>query len=120
MFPGLPRAICVMFDACRCYVIEGNMKRYLASALIVLLALTALILNPGGLGGQPAEAATAVAVGIDANSSGNTATSLGTIDTCRSVATGDIFTVDLFVQGVTGGVKGFDITIHSNPGAIRV
>ena len=95
------------------------MKRYLASALIVLLALTALILNTGGLGGQPAEAATAVAVGIDANSSGNTATSLGTIDTCRSVATGDIFTVDLFVQGVTGGVKGFDITIHSNPGAIR-
>jgi hypothetical protein len=95
------------------------MRRYLTPILVVLLALAALVMSSGGPGGQSAQAATAVAVGVDADPSGNTATTLGTIDTCRSVALGQIFTVDLFVQGVSGGITGFDITIHSNPGALR-
>ena len=40
-------------------------------------------------------------IGIDASSQGNTATSLGTIDSCASVATDDTFEVDVYVENVT-------------------
>lgn len=39
-------------------------------------------------------------VGIDANPAGNTATSLGEIDTCIEVSTGDIFDIDFFARDV--------------------
>lgn len=51
----------------------------------------------------PAYAAgnTADAVRIDADPSGNTATSLGPIETCREAATGDTFDVDVVIENVT-------------------
>jgi hypothetical protein len=42
-----------------------------------------------------------VSIGVDADPTGNTATSLGPIDSCVSVSTGDTFQVDLFVTDVT-------------------
>ena len=51
-------------------------------------------------GGQTGEASPGSTIGIDADPSGNTATSLGTIDSCISVATGDTFNVDLFITDV--------------------
>lgn len=44
---------------------------------------------------------TADAIRIDANASGNTATSLGKIQTCREVSTGDTFDVDVVIENVT-------------------
>ncbi len=41
------------------------------------------------------------AIGIDASSQGNAATSLGVIDSCVSVAKGQTFDVDVFVENVT-------------------
>jgi hypothetical protein len=40
-------------------------------------------------------------IGIDASSQGNAATSLGTIDSCISVATDHTFEVDVYVENVT-------------------
>ena len=39
-------------------------------------------------------------IGVDADPTGNTATSLGPIDSCVSVSTGDTFEVDIFVRDV--------------------
>ncbi|MGQ9674580.1 MAG: hypothetical protein ACUVX1_02820 [Chloroflexota bacterium] len=41
-----------------------------------------------------------VAIGVDVNPTGNSATSLGSIDSCVSVSTGDTFEVDIFVRDV--------------------
>jgi hypothetical protein len=41
-----------------------------------------------------------VTVGVDADPTGNTATSLGSIDSCIAVKKGDTFEIDLFVTGV--------------------
>lgn len=40
-------------------------------------------------------------VGVDANPAGNTATSLGAINSCISVNSTDVFYIDLFIQDVT-------------------
>jgi hypothetical protein len=42
-----------------------------------------------------------VSIGVDADPTGNTATSLGPIDSCVSLSTGDTIQVDLFVTNVT-------------------
>jgi subtilisin-like proprotein convertase family protein len=65
-------------------------------------------------------------LGIDADPSGNSANSLGTIDHCRSVDLGDTFTVDVLVKGVppyqpyAGGLGGFDIVFAFYPGRLGV
>ena len=67
------------------------------SSLLVafsLLAVAALAFLADG----KSQAVVDVLVGVDADSSGNTATSLGTIDTCRSVSQGETFDVDVWVQ----------------------
>src|SRR3990172_5345538 len=42
-------------------------------------------------------------VGVDTNSSGNGATSLGSIETCQSVSAGGTFTIDIFVDEIPAG-----------------
>lgn len=46
-------------------------------------------------------AAETTAVGVDVDSSGNTATSLGPINVCREVSVNDTFTIDVYIQDVT-------------------
>jgi hypothetical protein len=53
-------------------------------------ALTPVVIPPG-----------VNAVGIDADPTGNTATSLGDIDVCVSVTTGESFDIDVFITDVT-------------------
>jgi hypothetical protein len=76
------------------------MKMVLASVALagVVLALAA---SAGGVltGGHSAAQET-VTIGVDADPTGNTATSLGPIDSCLSVSTGDTFQVDVFVTDV--------------------
>ncbi len=76
------------------------MKMMLAGAALagVVLALTA---SAGGVLTRGYSAAQeGVTIGVDADPTGNTATSLGAIDSCLSVNTDDTFQVDVFVADV--------------------
>ena len=76
------------------------MKVMLASAALagVVLALAA---SAGGVVARGYSAAQeAVTIGVDVEPAGNTVTSLGPIDACISVSTGDTFQVDVFVTDV--------------------
>ena len=76
------------------------MRIMLASAALTAMML-ALAASAGGiLAGGYSAAQEAVTIGVDADPTGNTATSLGPIDSCVSVSTGDTFQVDLFVTDV--------------------
>ena len=67
-----------------------------------------------------------VNAGLDAQPEGNTATSLGTIDSCVSVAQGDEFQVDLFVQDVPpadagfAGLGGIAYNLRFDPAVVNV
>jgi hypothetical protein len=50
-------------------------------------------------------------IGVDANTTGNTATSLGTINGCISVNSTDSFSIDVFVEDVTN-LNSFDGTFR--------
>jgi len=68
----------------------------LAGALLAAAMLAAVILHGG-----ESMAQTRTSIGVDANPAESTATSLGPIDSCVSVSTGDTFDVDIFVKDVT-------------------
>jgi hypothetical protein len=74
--------------------------KLLAIALAVSLLATAV----GGwiLGGgeEATQASPAVTIGVDADPSGNTATSLGAIEATQTVACGETFEMDLFIRDV--------------------
>ena len=70
-------------------------KATVAGALVTMALLTAIIASNG-----ESTAQTPTVVGVDAEPTGNTATSLGPIESCVSVATGDTFEVDVFVMDV--------------------
>ena len=74
------------------------MKMMLASATLagVLLAMWAGAI----LHGKGSAAQVTVTIGVDVEPAGNTAISLGPIDSCLSVSTGDTFQVDVFVTDV--------------------
>ena len=59
------------------------------------------------------------AMGIDADPTGNEATSLGEIDLCVSVATGETFDVDIFVADVVD-LKGWQATFRYEASVLRV
>jgi len=76
------------------------MRTKLASVALagVMLALTAsagVVLDRGYSAAQET-----LTIGVDADPTGNTATSLGPITPCLSVSSGDTFQVDVFVAGV--------------------
>jgi hypothetical protein len=68
----------------------------------------------------------AVSVGIDADTTGNTPALVGTVDSCRSVSSGQRFDIDIFVKGVpplsgtTGGLAGFAYNFLFDPAVIHV
>ena len=68
----------------------------LAGAMLAAAMLAGVIVHGG-----ESMAQTQTSIGVDANPAGNTATSLGPIDSCVSVSTGDTFDVDIFVKDVT-------------------
>jgi hypothetical protein len=61
----------------------------------------------------------AAIVGVDTNTTGNTATTVGTIDRCVSVNPGNTFNIDLFVKDVTD-LNSWDGTLSFNETKIRV
>jgi len=68
----------------------------LAGVLLAAAMLAGVIVHGG-----ESMAQTRTSIGIDANPADSTATSLGPIDSCVSVSTGDTFDVDIFVKDVT-------------------
>jgi len=61
----------------------------------------------------------AAIVGVDTNTTGNTATTVGTIDRCVSVNPGNTFYIDLVVKDVTD-LNSWDGTLSFNETKIRV
>ena len=76
-------------------------------ALVILLAAFALSL-PGTTSAATTE------VGIDVDTTGNTATSLSTLERCRSVTAGSQFTIDIYVDEIQAGTDlgGFNYEIN--------
>ncbi len=62
---------------------------------------------------------TADAIHIDADPSGNTATSLGDIDACREVAVGEQFDIDLTIENVSS-LAAFSLTLTYEEGSLEV
>lgn len=75
-------------------------ERRLGAGLVALL-LAGTVLVAVGAAGTVGRAQEGVSMGVDADTTGNTATSLGSIASCSSVKTGDTFEVDIFVANVT-------------------
>jgi hypothetical protein len=77
------------------------MKVMLARVALAGVALALAALAGGVLTRGYGAAQEAVTIGLDADPTGNTATSLGPIESCLSVSTGDTFQIDVFVTDVT-------------------
>lgn len=75
------------------------MKMKFVGWVLASLSLAAAVSLAAVLGGETA-AQGPVTMGVDADPRGNTAASLGPIDSCVSVSRGDTFEVDLFITNV--------------------
>lgn len=76
------------------------MKVPLAAAVLAGVMLAAIAGTDGAFGRTESAAQVSIAIGIDADPAGNTATSLDPIDSCVSVSNGETFQVDLFATDV--------------------
>jgi hypothetical protein len=68
------------------------------------------------------QASSAVTLGLDANPQStpeNGATSLGSIETSRTVSSGDTFEVDIFIQDVTN-LAAWSMNVRYNPSVLRI
>jgi hypothetical protein len=72
----------------------------LVGTLLVAALLTAAMLAGVTVRGGESAAQTATSIGVDADPAGNTPTSLGSIDSCVSVSSGETFDIDVFVTDV--------------------
>jgi hypothetical protein len=70
----------------------------------------------------PVPTSTIETLGIDADPSGNTATSLGTIERCIEVSSGESFDIDVFVDAIPEDRElwGFSYNLHYDSGRLRV
>ena len=85
--------------------LEGGREAMRTKVLIIAVASALLIaaVVAWGVGGgsNTTLANPGVTVGLDTDPAGNTATSLGPIETSRTVACGDTFDVDVYISDVT-------------------
>jgi len=91
------------------------------TVILAALCLAAVALAWGILAGQGevTKGSPGVALGVDADPSGNTATSLGSIQAARTVACGETFEMDLFIQDVTD-LLAWSVILHYDPSVIRI
>jgi hypothetical protein len=75
--------------------------RVMSASVVLAAVMLALAASVGGVVARGhGTAQEAVTIGLDVEPAGNTATSLGPIDSCISVSTDDTFEVDIFVTDV--------------------
>jgi len=90
---------------------------------LVALAVTAvavILFWSTAESGQSVSAGISASVSLDAVSEGaNTATSVGTIDSCRALASGETAVLDLVIEDVSG-LAGFEVDLVYDPAIIRV
>jgi hypothetical protein len=79
---------------------RAEVRRNLRVMALLELLLVLTLVAWGATSGAPARAQDGLEVGVDANPSGNSATSLGSIESCTSVRIGETFSVDIFVANV--------------------
>jgi hypothetical protein len=79
------------------------MKTKLAAVTMVGAFLATAVLGVwiGSGGGETTQASPTLSLGVDADPTGNTATSLGAIQSCRQVNVGDTFDIDIWVKDVS-------------------
>lgn len=97
---------------------EGPLHRLaLIGGCAALMTAAAVLPGQTQHTGEALQASTTV--GIDANPSGNSATSLGDIDQCVSVATGTTFDIDIFVTDVND-LAGWQAAFIYDPSVVIV
>lgn len=89
----------------------------LVSACLGLVAALGPVLGSPAQVGRASQVSTAM--GIDADPTGNEATSLGAIDLCVSMATGESLDVDVFIADVAD-LKGWQATFRYEASVLRV
>lgn len=97
-----------------------------AKTRFLLVVIVGFLVAGAGLGGwlaadgqDAAQASPDLAIGVDANPSGNTATALGTIDGCRQVSTGETFEIDIYITDVED-LLAWQVYFVFDPSVIRV
>jgi hypothetical protein len=85
----------------------------LAALLLALAMSAAAVTGTGNVGAQGAPA-----IGLDLDTAGNTATSLGPVDACTRVHAGDQFDVDVYVRDVPP-LEGVQATVRYDPTLLR-
>ena len=94
---------------------RASLGRFLCLAAFLAVAAGAGAIAQSEVGtaqGQPS-------IGIDADPSGNTATSLGAIDPCISVNKGDTFQVDIYIKDVVN-LLGWEMYFHYEPSIVSI
>jgi hypothetical protein len=92
----------------------------MAAMLMAGLALALAVLTVPLLGsGKTVQADPALDIGVDVDTTGNTATHVGDINWCRSVGVGQQITVDVFVRNVTN-LKAFQAYFGFEPTVVQV
>jgi hypothetical protein len=94
-------------------------KTGLAVAGLTLLAVISLAWMNSTASDNPAEANHSVAIGIDVDTTGNTALALGTLQACRVVSVGQIFDVDFYVTGLSD-LASWESYIKYNQNILRI
>ncbi|MEX1193648.1 MAG: thrombospondin type 3 repeat-containing protein [Dehalococcoidia bacterium] len=99
---------------------SGTYKRgILGIAGAMIIATIAILALQGN--GQLAHANHTVEFGVDVNSSGNTATVAGTVDTCRVVSLLQTFDVDIIMKNITGpGLVAFEAYFQYDPAKLQI
>ena len=87
------------------------------SSLILSLAL--LVTLPLVVQAPAAPATSNTVIGLDMMPEGNTATSVGPIQSCLSVSSGDTFAVDVIVTGVQE-LAGFQVRLNFDPQVVQI
>ena len=100
----------------------GRVTSACLTAAAVTLAMLMILLAFAIVGGRQAAGAPGTDVGIDTAPTGNTATSLGTIQSCRTAVQGQQFDIDVFVNEIPAGrnLAGFNYEINFDPNRFRI
>jgi hypothetical protein len=87
--------------------------RLLTTAVVAALVITAAAALWSASSGQgTTQASPGVTLGTDVNTAGNTATSLGSIETSRTVACGETFDIDIYATDVTNLMVWTLVLVH--------
>ena len=101
---------------------ETEAVRGLFARIVLVIACLALMTALATLGSPPQRGRASqetTSVGVDADVAGNSATSLGQIDACASVAEAASFDVDVFVADIAN-LQGWQATVHYDPAVLQV